>query len=152
MPSSAVPGAGDWLEDEARGLKSAGIDVVVSLLESAEARQFDLASEEISFKAAGLGFVSFPIRDRAAPASPAAAAELIATLTRELDAGRSVAIHCRQSVGRSGMIAAALLANAGIEPERAIELVSEARGQTIPETAVQRSWILRLRASASLPF
>jgi protein-tyrosine phosphatase len=75
---------------------------------------------------------------------------LVAALARELEAGRNVVIHCRQSVGRSGMIAAGVFTSAGIEPERAIDLVSAARRQTIPETAEQRSWILRLPATASL--
>jgi hypothetical protein len=39
------PRGGDWLEDELKGLRRAGVDVVVSLLETNEADQLDLVNE-----------------------------------------------------------------------------------------------------------
>ena len=41
------PRGGDWLEDETNGLRQAGIDVVVSLLESDEVAQLDLLDERL---------------------------------------------------------------------------------------------------------
>jgi protein-tyrosine phosphatase len=64
-----------------------------------------------------------------------------------LERGQHVAVHCRQTLGRSGRIAAAVLAHAGIDPELAIEVVSSARGQAVPETPEQRLW-LQLAPSA----
>ena len=143
------PRGGDWLADEARGLRSAGVDVVVSLLEPDEAVQLGLAGEAAALDKTGLGFVSFPIPDRGVPVTRQAVA-LAGNLVAALEAGKNIAIHCRQSVGRSGLIASAVLVASGVEPERAIELVSQARGQVIPDTQDQRAWILELPAGAAL--
>ncbi|MGA2596849.1 MAG: dual specificity protein phosphatase family protein, partial [Bryobacteraceae bacterium] len=140
----ARPRGGDWLEDEAGGWRQAGLDMVVSLLEENEATQLGLADEAKSAAAEGIRFISFPIPDRGVPISVTAAASLIAALSDALEEGKNVAVHCRQGLGRSGLIAAGILANSGVNAERAIEIVSSARGQTVPETAEQRSWILRL--------
>lgn len=64
-------------------------------------------------------FVSFPIPDRGVPASAPAAASRIAAILNALERGSNVAVDCRQGVGRSGLIAAAVLASAGIDPSRA---------------------------------
>ena len=42
---AARPRGGDWLEDEANGWRSAGIDMVVSRLGSEEAAQLNLIDE-----------------------------------------------------------------------------------------------------------
>jgi len=141
---AARPRGGDWLDDEARGWRQAGIDVIVSLLEGDEAAELDLVNEADAAQENGIRFVSFPIPDRGVPASAPAAASLIAAILNALERGSNVAVHCRQGVGRSGLIAAAVLASAGIDPERAIEVVSSARGQTVPETPGQNSWLQHL--------
>jgi protein-tyrosine phosphatase len=138
------PRGGDWLQDEAKGWRQDGIDVVVSLLEPDEAAQLDLADEAEAAVASGIRFMSFPIPDRGVPASASTAASLIAAISDGLERGENVAVHCRQGLGRSGLIAAGVLASAGIDPERAIEAVSSARRQTVPETPEQRSWVQRL--------
>jgi len=139
---AARPRGGDWLEDEASGWRRAGIDVIVSLLEADEAAQLELVDEAKAAKSNGIRFISFPIPDRGVPASAPAAISLIAAVSDALKRGDNVAVHCRQGVGRSGLIAAGVLVSAGIDPERAIEVVSSARGQTVPETPGQRSWVV----------
>ena len=141
---AARPRGGDWLEDEASGWRRAGIDVIVSLLEADEAAQLDLVDEAKAAGANGIRFISFPIPDRGVPASAPAAVSLIAAISDALESGQNVAVHCRQGVGRLGLIAAGDLASAGIDPERAIEVVSSARGQTVPETSDQRLWVQQL--------
>jgi protein-tyrosine phosphatase len=61
----------------------------------------------------------------------------------ELQRGKSVLVHCRQGIGRSGLVAASLLVLDGEEPRAAIESVSKARGVRVPETADQEQWIYR---------
>ncbi len=141
---AARPRGGDWLEDEASGWRRAGIDVIVSLLEADEAAQLDLVDEAKAAGANGIRFISFPIPDRGVPASAPAAVSLIAAISDALESGQNVAVHCRQGLGRSGLIAAGVLVSAGIDPERAIEVVSSARGQTVPETPDQRLWVQQL--------
>ncbi len=136
---------GDWLEDETSGWRRAGIDVVVSLLESDEEDQLDLLDEPKAAQANGIHFISFPIPDRGVPASTPAAILLMARIARELEEGKNVLVHCRQAIGRSGLIAAGILATSGMGPDEAIQTVSAARGLTIPETHEQKLWVQGLR-------
>ena len=140
------PRGGDWLQDEAKGWRQAGLDVIVSLLEPDEAAQLELDREHEVAQSNSLQFISFPIPDRGVPASMQDALALLGDVSRALEEGKTVAIHCRQGIGRSGMIAAATVVNAGIEVKRALEIVSAARGQTVPETPAQLQWIHHLPA------
>jgi len=70
------PRAGDWAADEFAGLSELGITDVVSLLESAEAREVGLASEALYCEAAGIRFHSYPIPDRGVPSSAEALSKL----------------------------------------------------------------------------
>lgn len=117
---------------------------MVSLLEKAEAAQLELADEGNAAEANGIRFISLPIPDRGVPASTPAAVSLITGIASALEEGKNVAVHCRQGVGRSGLIVAGVLMTSGISPERALEVVSSARGQAIPETPGQRLWVYRL--------
>jgi protein-tyrosine phosphatase len=138
------PRGGDWLEDEVRGWRRAGLDVVVSLLETDEAGEFSLAHEGDVAESKGIDFISFPIPDRGVPASTQDALALLAKIAVTLDAGKNVAIHCRQGIGRSGLFAAGLLVISGMSAAKAIEIVSVARGQAVPETPAQLDWIKQL--------
>src|SRR5712692_4640105 len=138
------PRGGEWLEDEVRFWKAASFDVVVSLLTKDELDEFDLGAEADLISAHGLQFCEFPIPDLGVPKSMATARELIHKLRDELEAGKKIAIHCRQGIGRSGLIAASVLVVSGVEPEFAIRRVSAARGLPVPETPEQRDWVLEL--------
>jgi protein-tyrosine phosphatase len=140
------PRGGDWLEDEARGWRRAGLDVLISLLENEEAARLELAHEKDIAESNGIAFVSFPIPDRGVPASVSAALSLLGKITDALEEGKSVAVHCRQGVGRSGLIAAGALMSSGVGTEEAIELVGTARGVTIPETPEQLEWLHHLHS------
>src|SRR5262245_33641974 len=103
------PRAGDWLADEVRSWREAGIDIVVSLLTADEVDEFDLGAERTESDEHGLRFQSFPVADRGVPASKSAFAELLTDLGRRLDGGQTVAVHCRQGIGRSALVAIGLL-------------------------------------------
>src|SRR4051794_38169053 len=92
------PRGGDWLEDEVRGWRQAGIDVVVSLLTSEEATELAIVEEAQLCQAAGIEFLSFPVVDRGVPASRSAASALLHSLDAQLVAGKTLAIHCRQGI------------------------------------------------------
>jgi protein-tyrosine phosphatase len=146
MAVATRPRGGDWLDDEADGWRRAGLDVVVSLLEQEEAAQLELTNEAAVARSKGIQLISFPIPDRGVPASMPAALGLLRSLAKALEQGKNVAVHCRQGIGRSGLIATALLVTSGIGVEKAIEIVSTARGQAIPETPAQLEWVHHLPA------
>ena len=136
------PRGGDWLEDEIRSWHRAGVRVVLSLLTPEEIADLELSDEAKLCEANGIQFILFPIPDRDVPSSNEAALEISATLIELLNDGKNVAVHCRQGIGRSALIAIGLLAMAGIDPENAIKQVGVARGCPVPETVQQRRWIL----------
>jgi predicted protein tyrosine phosphatase len=140
------PRGGDWLLDEATAWRNGGIDLVVSLLEPEEATDLMLDAEAVAATAAGVGFIQFPIPDRGVPAAKESAVELGRTLAAELGEGRSVVVHCRQGIGRSGLIAAMTLMALGHSAAVAVAAVSDARGLSVPETPKQRQWIEDLAA------
>jgi protein-tyrosine phosphatase len=138
------PRGGDWLEDEARNLQKAQFDIVVSLLTAEEAKELGLTGEAKLIQNQGLQFCNHPIPDLGVPPSRESAREFLAKLHRELLAGKKIAIHCRGSIGRSGLVASGILVLAGVEPTRAFREVSDARGYDSPETAEQRDWVMNL--------
>jgi protein-tyrosine phosphatase len=144
------PRGGDWLDDEMNAWRQVDLDVIVSLLEPNEAGQLDLLGERQAAEDHALRFISFPIPDRGVPASLQEAVFLIERITAQLDVGKNVAVHCRQGIGRSGLIAAGVLISAGMGPDDAIQIVSSARGVAVPETAEQRKWTERLPAGLSV--
>ena len=145
------PRGGDWLDDEASAWRQADIDVVVSLLENDEAAQLDLLRERQAAEDHAINFISFPIPDRGVPSSMQEAVSLIAGIGAQLDAGKNVAVHCRQGIGRSGLIAAGVLMTSGASPGEAMQIVSSARGISVPETLAQRQWTEQLLTGLSVP-
>jgi protein-tyrosine phosphatase len=63
-------------------------------------------------------------------------------LEHSLASGKTVALHCRQGIGRSSLIAACLLVTAGEEPRSAFERIGSMRGVRVPETPEQEQWVL----------
>jgi protein-tyrosine phosphatase len=114
---------------------------VLSLLTSVEERDLNLAAEFSRATEAGLRFISLPIPDRQVPTSPSQVAPILDELDADLAAAKNVVIHCRQGVGRSGMLAACLLVLRGCNPAIAVAAVTQARGTDVPETPEQRHWI-----------
>lgn len=122
----------------------AGIDEVVSLLEEQEAITLGLDEERHTAEASGMRFLSFPIADRGVPGSMEAAVSLLRDISEQLAEGKQVAIHCRQGIGRSGLVASGVLVANGLTPEAALDTVRSARGIVVPETREQLEWVQRL--------
>jgi protein-tyrosine phosphatase len=138
---STRPRGGDWLEEEAQWWRDAGADLVVSLLTPAEEAELRLTTEHDVVEHTGAHFVTLAIEDQNAPAKMLPVIERLREIKAELERGRNVVIHCRQGVGRSGMIASALLVLGGATPSEAMRRVSESRGMTVPETRAQSDWL-----------
>jgi protein-tyrosine phosphatase len=137
----ARPRGTDWLRDEVVGWKEAGLNVVVSLLTSEEDSEFGLAREAEIVKRTGLTFIGFPVADYSVPKSIGLTQQLVAELNDQLSHGACVGIHCRQSIGRSSVVAACVLVTSGESPEAAFEHIETARGVSVPDTAEQKEWV-----------
>lgn len=141
LAMAARPRGGDWLEDEVAGWRKAGINTVLSLLTPEEEQDLDLRNEAREVKGHGMKFVSFPIQDRQVPGSPTEMVGALENLNADLSAGKNVVIHCRQGIGRTGLVSACLLVTKGLSSGAAITTLSAARGAPVPETEEQRRWI-----------
>jgi len=124
-----------------------GIRQVVSLLEPAEAQALGLEREAQLVAAESMTFISLPIPDMGLPASVRAFAGLARDLYRQVDAGDNTLLHCRGGVGRSGLLAAAVLLHCGMDPRQACERVTRLRGVRVPETPEQGAWLLANHAA-----
>jgi protein-tyrosine phosphatase len=148
---AARPRGGDWLEDEVANWRRAGVGTVLSLLTSDEERSLELDHEAEALRTQGMDFLSFPIPDRQVPNSETEVASILEILNSKLSSGRNVVIHCRQGVGRSGLVAACLLITRGFDSQAAMEKVGTARGVAVPETSEQRQWIDHYAAILASP-
>jgi len=101
----------------------------------------DLEEEAAEAKAHGMTFRSFPIEDRQVPRSPSELAKALEDVEADLNDGKNVVVHCRQGVGRSGLVGACLLVAKGLNAQTALDRLSKSRGVAVPETAEQRQWI-----------
>jgi protein-tyrosine phosphatase len=137
----ARPRGGESLREEIAAWQRASLDVVVSLLESHEVRELELREEPSLCAEHGIAFRHFPIPDRGTPQSYREASALIAELAAELASGRSVAIHCRAGIGRTGLIAGCLLHGLGIPEKEIFRLLTRSRGVAMPDTAEQADWV-----------
>ena len=137
------PRGGDWLEDDIASWSRAGIRTVLSLLTPEEQRDLELRNEPVEVLQHGMQFLSFPIPDRQIPRSEAKWSEVLETVAADLSAGKNVLVHCRQGIGRTGLVAACLLVKNGMSPGAAVDSVSAARGLPVPETSEQRDLIDR---------
>ena len=92
-------------------------------------------------QAHGMKFASLPIPDRQVPNSESEVSAALDGIDADLSAEKNVVIHCRQGIGRTGLVAACLLVAKGQTPEDAVKTLSVARGNAVPETTEQRHWI-----------
>jgi protein-tyrosine phosphatase len=137
----ARPRSGEWANEEFAGLKTLGVSGVVSLLELSETRELDLNMEDKLCISTGLAFNSFPIPDRGVTDSVIALSRLACEIYHRCVEGKSVVIHCRAGIGRSGVVAAAVLLHSGIDVKEAFQRISSARGVSVPDTDEQSLWV-----------
>lgn len=137
----ARPRGDDWLEDEINHLKNNGVGVLVSLLESDEIYELKLDSEEQLCKTKDIIYINFPIGDRDVPKQNGDTDKLVDILTKQIDEGNSVVVHCRMGIGRSSIIAASVLLKYKLKAKDIIETISSIRGLKVPDTDKQLSWL-----------
>lgn len=140
LSTMARPRGGDWLADEMLALRDAGVDVLVSMLSHQELDELGLAEEASAAGTVGIRFLSLPTPDRGLPETRAFRA-LVDDLVAAMDTGNHVVVHCRMGIGRSSIVAAAVLMARGSGAREAWSAISSARGLEVPDTEQQRQWV-----------
>jgi ADP-ribosyl-[dinitrogen reductase] hydrolase len=94
-------------------------------------------------------YFRMPLPDHGTPAAPAQMAEILDCLRAALHEGRTVYLHCRAGIGRTGMAIGCLLAETGHGGEVALEELNRLWQQSarsrqwvsIPETDAQSDYV-----------
>lgn len=123
-----------------------GARLVLTLVEPAELLALKVPDLGAEVRARGMEWCHLPIADFQTPSDDferdwQQRGREVRLLLR---GGRDILVHCRGGLGRSGMIAARLLAELGVDPESAISRVRRARPGAI-ETPSQLDCVRRTR-------
>ena len=103
------PRGNDWLDDEMSGWERRGVSAVVSMLEPDGEADLGSGGEAEACAAHAIVYESVPVADRGVPADEPSFQAAVESAAELLLAGSTVAVHCRQGIGRSGLSAAAVL-------------------------------------------
>jgi hypothetical protein len=131
------------LDADAARLRTLDVDVLLLLVEDRELARCRVADIGEVLAEHGVELVRFPIRDPLLPADGPAFRATTSSLLARVRGGASLAIACRGGLDRSGMAAACLLREAGMEADKAIDRVQRARrgALTLPDQqAYVRAW------------
>jgi len=140
----ARPRGGDWLVDEIVALRNARVSTVVSLLEPRETAELELGAESLICARHAIEYMNLPVPDFGVPESMRAFVEFAGVVHERLVAGNTVAIHCRMGIGRSSLLAAAVLGLSGLGLDESLRRIASARGLRVPDTEAQVAWLRRL--------
>ncbi|MCI4671942.1 MAG: hypothetical protein MRZ79_27615 [Bacteroidia bacterium] len=130
-----------YLKSELQNIKRAEANILVSLLEDTELEKMELQNEGQYASDMGLKFIHFPIPDRDIPKDSEKAIELVKLMAKALKDGSNVIVHCRKSIGRSPMIAAAVMTWLGLSPKKAFQHIKKIRRAQVPDQASQLRWV-----------
>jgi protein-tyrosine phosphatase len=118
-------------------------EVVVTLVTEEEMEWMEIPDLGRETEKRGMEWLWYPIEDLEAPPGEEflEVMEFLGKVLSRLEEGRVVAAHCRGGLGRSGMIAACLLALRGVTPREAIRAVRRARGEGAVEMEEQEEFV-----------
>ncbi len=133
-------------------LEAAGIGCFVDLTDPSEGADY----REYLGRAA---YHRHPIPDHGVPADPAEMTAVLGRIREARRAGLTVYLHCRAGIGRTGMAAGCLLAEAGFAGEAALEELNRLWAASprsrywpaVPETEAQHEFVRRWRGSPDSP-
>jgi len=118
-----------------------GITHLASLIEQHECSALGLNSLSKECLHTGITLYRLPLADRQPPSVLPPFLHLAAHLVEQLRKGQSVGIHCKSGIGRSGMLAVAILSQVGFQLPEALDLIEQQRGQKAPNTDSQLEWL-----------
>lgn len=122
------------VEDYLMSIYSEGVETIVVFLQHNEER--GLIDE---YKRAGFKVIHFPMRDFSIPDNMYELSDTLHQIRKELKSN-GVAMHCFGGNGRTGTVAASLLVQMGMDPQKAIDFIRKYRPEAI-ETSAQEKFV-----------
>ena len=118
-------------------LKQAGATGIITLMADAELAENAASDLGLVCQQTGLQWYQLPVADDAAPATDFQAAwqQHSAEILQRLQAGETLAIHCKGGSGRTGLIAAQIVLAAGGELDMTIAAVQALRPRALQHPA-----------------
>ena len=140
---------GAWSRDLALDLDAIrdwGAAAVVTLVEGWELGRYQVPALKAEVRARGMEWHHLPIVDGDVPHAPFDAAWPATgpVLRAHLQAGRRILLHCLGGLGRTGTVAAMLMAELGGDPGAAVRAVRRARPGAL-ETSAQVAYALAIK-------
>ncbi len=138
-----LPGRKDYsrsLEEDIQQLKNDAVDKIVVLVTIDELHNYGVDDLIQEYEAAGFETLHFPIMDQMI-GSVKETKEAVNVMDNWIKEGKNVMIHCVGGLGRSGMIAASYLKYKGLDSDKAIEVVRDARSPRAVESIVQEDFV-----------
>ncbi len=119
-----------------------GAAALISLIEEHEFASLGVPDLAARMRSRRLDWYHLPIRDMCAPEGDftSAWAKYDAPISRTLQEGRKIVVHCAGGLGRTGTVVARFLVDAGMAPANAIETVRRVRPGAI-ESAAQETHV-----------
>ncbi|WP_062267737.1 cyclin-dependent kinase inhibitor 3 family protein [Endozoicomonas arenosclerae] len=110
-------------------LKDQGVSAILTLMTTEEMEKNQVADLEAETNKSGMKWFHLPIADDQGPTEVYAAAWSAAgpEVHQLLNQGQSVAIHCKGGSGRTGLVAAQIMLERGMELDHSIKLIKEQR-------------------------
>lgn len=140
------------LRPECSFLKAANVHAVYSLMGLDEESKHGLSMEPGCLQAEDIIFKRYSMTDRAPPDDLDGFKAVVRDVLACLRNKEAVVVHCVGGIGRSGLVALAVLHNRGMAVDDALTFVSNARGRMAPDTPAQIEWFksnaTRLRLDA----
>ena len=131
------PKGGDDLEACIYNLTKLGNTLVLcSLLTKNEIRTHQLENEKEVCNKNNIEFLQLEILDESIPGYQSFI-ELVNLLVKKITNGKTIVIHCKHGIGRSGMIAVAILLHFNCDLEEACNLLTKTRGYKVPQSNSQ---------------
>jgi protein-tyrosine phosphatase len=124
-------------------IKAWGASIVVTLIEDHEFRLLAVEDMERQVQNHAMKWLHLPITDVSVPdqrfddAWKTAGTEI----HRLLNVGERILVHCRGGLGRTGLVAALILVERGVQPKEALRQIRAARPHAI-ETREQEAYVL----------
>jgi protein-tyrosine phosphatase len=141
---TSMPGRVEPLEEFLEWCQAASVDEIVCLVNSEEiAEKSPEYAAELAAGTFPLPVEQFPIPDYGVPKDIKGLADLASRVSKKLQAGRKIVLHCAAGHGRTGMFAVMVLLACGMSLESALAAV-QAAGSS-PETAEQRQLLQSLQ-------